>query len=97
MESGGCAGGGSSTNTCGTGVVRPSRRTNREHREGRVVLLNLPCDRMTLSSNDLTVSDRAEMLARISCMMVGTVTINPSTVAFSELAAGVSMAAFISA
>jgi hypothetical protein len=30
-------------------------------------------------------------------MKVGTVTINPSTVAFREVAAGVSMAAFISA
>jgi hypothetical protein len=30
-------------------------------------------------------------------MKVGKVTINPSTVAFSEVAAGVSMAAFISA
>jgi hypothetical protein len=52
---------------------------------------------MTLSSKDLTVPDRAETVARISCMKVGTVSINPSTVAFSEVAAGVSMEAFISA
>jgi hypothetical protein len=52
---------------------------------------------MTLSSRDLTVSESAETVARISCMNVGTVTINPSTVAFNEIAAVVSMAAFTSA
>jgi hypothetical protein len=52
---------------------------------------------MIFSSKVLTVAEIAVTLALISCMNVGTVSIIPSTVAFNDIAAGVSMAAFISA